>query len=278
MIEDQSALLTALDASAGRAQAAAAFPDSLDPRDVDDIATQVGNLYMHSKDRVMTRLLRETGVWEEAEMAFLRATLKPGHTFLDIGANIGYFTVFASELVGPTGRVIAVEPERRNLSLLRANLWRRRCSNATVLPIAAFAETGFVPLRRDEKNRGNHRVGLAGRATELVPCARLEDVLGDLHIDVVKVDAQGSDHDAIAGLARTPGSQTILSEFWFEGIEQRGLDPASVAHGYEQLGFELALLSEHGVAHPASRADVVDAARRSGVEYVNVVLHRDQRS
>jgi FkbM family methyltransferase len=269
-----SAEALAFDTAIGQ-RAASSFPQQLVPSSVTDIATEVGRLYMHAGDRVMTPLIRETGQWEPGETAFLRRTLKEGHTFVDVGANVGYFSVLASALVGPMGRVVAVEPEQRNLALLKANLWRNRCGNAIVLPIAAHRETGFLPLRPDEKNRGNHQVGRTRGASALVPCARLDDLLASLRIDAIKVDTQGTDHDVIAGLSalvRPSTRTTIMCEFWIDGMEQRGLDPSEVAGEYKQLGFELALLTDTGEEHRASPAEIVAAARDSGVKYVNVVL------
>jgi FkbM family methyltransferase len=256
-------------------RAASSFPDPLRPSTVTDVDTEVGRLYVHAKDRVITRILRDTGSWEEAETLFLRRTLKEGHTFVDVGANVGYFSVLGSSLVGTGGRVVAVEPEQRNLSLLKANLWRNRCANAVVLPIAASRDTGFLPIRLDEKNRGNHQVGRSGRAKALVPCGRLDDLLAGLRIDVVKVDTQGSDHDVIAGLSehfRLGTRLTVMCEFWIEGMTDRDADPRRVAEEYEELGFELTLLSERGEPHPVSPAEVVSAACATPVRYVNLVL------
>ena len=251
-----------------------AFPEPLNPAFVTTAETVVGDLFLHSRNKIMTPIIRETGKWEEMEMKFLRSVLKPGHTFLDVGANIGYFSIFASAIVGSGGRVVAVEPEQRNLQLLRANVWRNRCNNTIVLPVAAYRETGFLPMRRDEKNRGNHQVGRSGKAHELVPCARLEDLLGPLEIDVVKVDTQGTDHDAIAGLgfatdasARRP---TVLCEFWPQGMDDRGVAPSQVLEMYMDMGFQLSLLTSDGRAHPTGPAEIESTARAS--KYVNLVL------
>ncbi len=256
-------------------RATSAFPEPLPPDTTSDVSTEIGDLFMHAADRVMTPFIREHGFWEAAEAAFLRRILKPGHTFLDIGANVGYFSVLASPLVGQSGRVVAVEPEQRNLALLKANLWRNGCGNAVVLPIAAHRHTGFLPLRLDEENRGDHQVGWREGASVLVPCARLDDLLGDLPVDVIKIDTQGVDHDVIAGLSgllTRATRPTILCEFWLEGMERRGVDPWQVAVGYQELGFALALLRDELGEHPASAAEVVEAAAAEAGRYVNVVL------
>lgn len=253
------------------------FPDPLSSQLLSDVAAVGGRLYMHATDAVMTPFIREHGIWEADETAFIESVLRPGSTFVDVGANIGYFSVLASALVGPEGRVFAVEPEQRNVALLRANLWRNQCGNAVVLPVAAYRERGFLPLRLNEENRGDHQIGWENAASALVPCARLDDLLTGVPVDFVKIDTQGVDHDVIAGLSGLVDehpSLTVMCEFWLEGMAERQIDPHEVATGYERLGFDLALLGEGGALRRASPGDVVAAAGSEPGQYVNVVLRR----
>jgi FkbM family methyltransferase len=258
-------------------RAASSFPEPLAPDLVADLPSELGPLYMHADDRVMTPFLQTHGFWEASETRFLRATLHEGATFLDVGANIGYFSVLGSKLVGAAGRVFAVEPERRNLALLKANLWRHGCDNSVVLPIAAHRQRGFLPLRLNEENRGDHQVGWGEQAAALVPCARLDELLAGVTVDVAKVDTQGVDHDVIDGLSGLFGSErpaTIMCEFWLEGMAHRDIDPNEVLRGYQGLGFELGLLEDDGSVVSASPSEIVAAAAAWAGLYVNVVLRR----
>jgi len=258
-------------------RAASSFPETLAPELVLDLPTELGPLYMHADDRVMTPFIQTHGFWEQSETRFLRLALRQGGTFLDVGANTGYFSVLGSKLVGEAGRVFAVEPERRNVALLKANLWRHGCDNSVILPIAAHRQRGFLPLRLNEENRGDHQVGLRDGADELVPCARLDELLAGVPVDVAKIDTQGVDHDVIDGLSGlfAPGRPaTIICEFWLEGMEHRAVDPDEVLHGYQRLGFELGLLNEDGSVHSASPPEIVAAASAWSGLYVNVVLRR----
>jgi predicted O-methyltransferase YrrM len=71
---------------------------------------------VHRADEVIRPALEADGRWEPAECAFLRAHLRRGAAFLDVGANIGYMTVLGARACGPDGRVIAIEPEPRNVA------------------------------------------------------------------------------------------------------------------------------------------------------------------
>ena len=192
---------------------------------------------------------------------------------MDVGANVGYMSVLGSQLVGERGSVIAVEPEERNLRLLRANLWRNECANAVVLPVAAGSAYRFLPLAFNESNRGDHQAGGPGAVDRLVPSAPLDAFLADRSVDVIKVDTQGYDHEVIAGLNRTIAAQrpTILCEFWVEGMRARSIDPLQVAQAYGR-DFVLRLLGDDGELTEVDPDGLVSAAESLPRLYVNAVL------
>ena len=78
------------------------------PPPVIEVDTQVGSLLAHRDDEVITANLIRWGVWEARETEFLRTVLRPGDTFVDVGANIGYFSVLAAGCIGRSGYVIAI--------------------------------------------------------------------------------------------------------------------------------------------------------------------------
>lgn len=260
-----------IDALAGSALAAGA---------VVEVSTDVGPLLMHADDEVMTPAIRAAGVWEQEEAAWLRRVVTPGATVLDVGANVGYFTLLVAQIAGPGGAVVAVEPEARNVAVLRANLWSHGLDDVVVLPIAGWSRRTLLPLALSEANRGDHQVRPDGVdvAARLVPAAALDDLLGEYAtVDVVKVDTQGVDHEVIAGMRRTLDRSTdpqVLVEYWLEGMEERGIDPRSVLAGYRSLGFELALLGNEGETKSATDDEVIAACEAWHGRFVNLVLRR----
>ena len=76
------------------------------------------------------------------ETALVRALLRPGHTFVDVGANWGYFTLLGAHLVGPHGRVVAFEPDPRLFRTLAWNLRANALSRVRALPLAAADRAG----------------------------------------------------------------------------------------------------------------------------------------
>jgi FkbM family methyltransferase len=193
--------------------------------------------------------------------------------FLDVGANIGYMTLLGARACGPSGRVIAIEPEARNLSLLQANLWRNRLG-ATVLPAAAYSRHGFLHLVLNERNPGDHQVHQGG-GEALVPCVRLDEHLGDTHVDVAKIDTQGTDNEVVAGMAglvRHNPAIIMLAEFWLEGMEQRGVEALAVLRDYRSAGYRLGLLGAGGKAQDATDSEITARCESWPGRYVNLVL------
>ncbi len=163
-------------------------------------------LYVHhQQDRVVSRRIREEGVWEPYETALLMNFLQPGHVFVDVGANIGYFPVIAASLVGDEGAVFAFEPDPRNFELLRANLRLNGCQSRVHCVAAGLAETdGPGRLFLSEDNAGDHQIFAAGSGRDSLPIRLLRgsDYLrGRLRrLDLLKVDVQGAEYAVMVGL------------------------------------------------------------------------------
>ena len=241
-----------------------------------EVDTVIGRLLAHRDDEVITASLLRWNVWEPAETHFLRSVLRPGDTFVDVGANIGYFSVLGAACVGDDGTVIAVEPEARNAELLRANLARHGRSAATVLEVAAYSTTGWMRLTLREANRGDHRLSPTGTTGPVVRSVRLDDVLPDV-VHAIKIDTQGFDHDVLAGSARTVAANPdllVVAELSLRELEGRGIDPGSVLAGYGELGFCLAVLDDSGVPRQVDAADLLSECAARALDEVTLILRR----
>ncbi len=133
---------------------------------------------------------------EEAGSRFARAYLRPGDTFVDIGANIGRYTVPASRIVGPNGRVIALEPTSSTCKALRENVELNAIRNTTVLQMAVSSINGTVDFW--EYPGASTLNGMHVRANKSARKISVESRTGvgiaDLaggRIDLLKVDTEG---------------------------------------------------------------------------------------
>jgi len=115
------------------------------------------------------------GSFEPNEFAFLERVLKPGMVFVDVGANDGYYTLFAARRVGTSGRVVAAEPSSRERAHLQRNLGRNGLDNVTVVPAAIGASSGLADLHLAHGVHAGHNT-LGSFAHDDVVRASLERV------------------------------------------------------------------------------------------------------
>ncbi|WP_051531315.1 FkbM family methyltransferase [Sphingomonas sp. URHD0057] len=150
---------------------------------------------------------------ERAVVAAFRTHLKSGSTFIDAGANIGFFTILAARLVGPAGRVIAIEMMPDTAVQLRANVDRNGLSNVTIVEHALSNRSGeevVATMPEDQFARASIAgATIRGGRQVRVRTKTLDDLLAGFpeEIDLIKMDLEGAEAMAIEGagevLART---------------------------------------------------------------------------
>ena len=158
------------------------------------------------RDRIQ-RQMYYLGWYEREESHWLLSELRPGDTFFDVGAHIGYHTLLASTRVGIHGRVHAFEPYTLNYDDLCTNLRVNQCLNATAINRAVSDATGPTRFRQPETDgeRGWGALdGSAGSSVQ-VPAISLDDYVleqGIKRVDGVKVDVEGAEGLVLNGMER----------------------------------------------------------------------------
>jgi len=128
--------------------------------------------------------------------------LQPGAVIVDIGANIGYYTLLAASHIGNTGKVIAFEPSVENCALLRRSLQANHFENV-VLHNVAVADTASVVGFRMHDSNGYIIPEHASTHAIQVPTVTLDHVLQDEpRIDLIKMDIEGAEGRALQGMHR----------------------------------------------------------------------------
>jgi FkbM family methyltransferase len=206
------------------------------------------------------------GCYEPFETDLVAAHVKKGDVVLDIGANIGYYTLLFARQVGETGRVFAFEPDPVNFSLLKRNVQRNGYRNVELIQKAVAAQTGTLPLYLSDDNRGDHRVydSHDGRPSIEIEAVSLDDFFKDFggRIDFIKMDIQGAEGGALrgmAGLLRKHSSVKLLTEFWPVGLHRSGLGAAQFIRMIQQHDFEMYHVNEE--AKRLEPADVLQLTR-----------------
>jgi FkbM family methyltransferase len=143
-------------------------------------------------------------VIEAGPVGHLQHLVSPGSMVIDVGANVGFFTRRFARWVGPTGRVLALEPEPHNLSRLRVRLLRDGLSDIVeTIEAAATEQAGTALLDLNPDNPADHRLGQSGLPVACVTVDELVARHGGRPLSLIKIDVQGSEHRVIAGASKT---------------------------------------------------------------------------
>jgi FkbM family methyltransferase len=170
------------------------------------ISTSEFQMFVYADDVGFGRNFASSGVYEPHVTSVIRKLLQAGSSFLDIGGNAGYYSLLASRLVGPQGRVFTFEPLPANVKLLVASLGKNEMQNVSVFPCAAVTTPGVVAL---DNSASNGNISELKRdiqflaSTKVVCGARIDDFLGGQMVNVVKIDVEGAEYLALKGAEGT---------------------------------------------------------------------------
>lgn len=178
---------------------------------------------------------------DRQERRLFATLIKPGMVVVDVGANIGIYTRFFCDLVGPSGQVHAFEPAPDNYSKLNANIAGR--PNAIVNHAAVGAEVGTIKLFVSPDLNVDHRTFDSGdgRATIDVSLVSLDDYFPVAQrIDFIKIDVQGYELSVLKGAQRILTENrdiAVFLEFWPYGLAKASVDPVELIEFLRSLGF-----------------------------------------
>ncbi len=179
-------------------------------------------MFVHDRnDAFISKSIIEDGIWEEQETSILLALLKPGHVFVDVGANLGYFSLIASLLVAEQGSVVAFEPEAENFRLLKMNCELNELANVHCVNAALGHENAEGSLFLSESNMGDHSIspGDERQQRQDIAIVNGSELLLNLQnrVDVIKIDTQGYEYEVLLGLQEVIEASipdlTIIIEF-----------------------------------------------------------------
>lgn len=189
------------------------------------------------------------GIWEPDLTHYINRRLEKGGTFIDIGANVGYFSLLASNIVGRDGRVVAVEASPRIFRMLNENIDRSHATNIRTVNVAASLEPGELKVYSGPDKNLGLTTTVKGRgfpAEVTVDALPLADILADEEIStasIVKIDVEGGEGDVLAGmvefLQRCPEDVEILVELSPEWWDDPDPLPVDVLKPIVDLGFNV---------------------------------------
>jgi FkbM family methyltransferase len=227
----------------------------------------------------MSLCLYVAGTYEPNEFMFLGQVLRPGMTFIDVGANDGLYTLFASSRVGVTGRVVALEPSSREFARLQRNLRLNGLTNVAALRQAASDRSGVASLRLAEfgheglNTLGEFAYSIEQQASEEVSLITLDSLIASQNlsrVDFLKMDVEGGELNALKGAQSVLATHKplILIEIVEAALKHQGASRDSVLDFLQSFGYRFLIFGPNGRPEPVSAVTV---------DGVNIVaMHRER--
>ncbi len=189
--------------------------------------------------------------FEWQERRFLAAFLRPDDIFVDVGANIGLFTVIAAHRVGPGGHVFAFEPSPRAFERLRENVGLNGTGNVSCFPLALSDRSGTTTLQvslqgYDAWNSLARPIAGEAFAAQRVPCASWDEFAREHRligrVAMMKIDVEGWESRVLEGgrqSLRQPDAPVLQVEFTDAVSQAAGSSCARVYRMLEELGYQM---------------------------------------
>lgn len=212
----------------------------------------------------------------EADAAFVQAFIKPGMNVIDIGANIGFYSVMMAKLIGPGGINYAFEAATETTDKLNRNIEENDLSNVTVFNVALSDHSEQRTLYHAQ-DRGRNSFGPEENvvATETVQCRRLDDLMdSNATIDFIKIDVEGAELLVLRGaedlLRRSPHAP-ILCEFNASKARSVGFSLKQLAAFFNTRGYDI-------YQYQLNDGMLVPVAEPAGFHGNIIAVHRDHTS
>lgn len=253
--------------------------------DADHVLVDLGThkIFVSPADTVVGRHIYETKTYEPNVTAAITKATASGMCFVDVGANIGYFTMLASRLVGKGGKVIAFEPFQYNVKLLYLSARANGFDNIEIYPFAVADRQGLIAYDNMASNGVISEIENSLNSvlsTTLVYSVSLDGILQHLdRLDVLKIDVEGAEYMVLKGahdlLKRF--RPIIFSEFsppFLQALSQ------VTAETYLQLllvdsGYSISVLGSNGDTINCGRdlGKVVEYFNNSGSDHIDVAAY-----
>lgn len=213
-------------------------------------------MIVDTRDLFVSSLLLRDLAYEEFETALFKRAIHPGSVVVDVGAQIGYYSVLAASICGDSGQVLSFEPDSHNFGLLAANLHINGFKTATATNKAVTDKAESRQFFIDNYNLGKHSLALSNvtsidrdAKSSFTETVALDVFLAERQqdrVDVLKVDAEGAEGLVIRGCQRTleRNSAVLFIELWPFGQRNLGTDPREMLLSLKSLGYDAYLIDE----------------------------------
>ena len=186
-------------------------------------------------------------IWERRETLTVKKYVKKGDMAIDIGANIGYYTLLFAQLVGPNGKVYAYEPDPINFVILKKNIEINNYKNVVLIQKAVSNSSTMTKLYLSKDRTGNRIFDSTndGMSDYIeIETIKLDDFFKNKNekINFIKMDVEGTEILILQGMSDFLHKQDnlkIMTEFYPKLIKKLGAEPAEYLKLLSESGFKI---------------------------------------
>ena len=195
--------------------------------------TVYGDYFLLNEISWVDKNIKDFSVWEPESTSVIKNLVKPGDVVLDIGANIGYYTVIMSKIVGKTGKVLAFEPTKHFFDVLQSTVEINNLTNVQLYDFGISDNNSESEISIGEHSATIHwlkdseRNGGIPISVEQIILKRLDDIISSMNIDkldFIKIDVDGHEPAFLDGAWETLNKYkpTILMEIDHQHYRKAG--------------------------------------------------------
>ena len=190
------------------------------------------------------------GVYGELDTKIIREEIHEGDIVIDVGANIGYYTLIFAQLVGSSGKVFAFEPEPKNFEILKKNIEINNYQNIVAEQKIVSDKSGIVKLFIAEHGIVGHRINQEKSSQKFIEVESiiLDNYIKKLNLDnkinFIKIDVEGSEPKVLEGtkeIIQKSNQLKIFTEFNREVVKEYGIEPKEMIDLFYRNGFKIYL-------------------------------------
>ena len=228
--------------------------------------------------------LHKNKIWEPFETSLFIEIINKKEYFVDVGANIGYYSLLSSKLLKSGGMVYSFEPESKNIEIFKENIKANKVQNVVLFENACSNNDDPIYLTLSRNNLGDHRVSKNKNpeSKNIMPVV-LDDVYKKFRFipDLVKIDTQGYEFNILSGsqslLSQSNTKTIFIIEFWPKGLQDQNYSLSKLVNLINKKYFSFfALFEENKTIFNISVDHLLDWSKTimspSTDRYMNIIF------
>ena len=219
-------------------------------QDVEYINVQNAQVAIDKMDTSVSMLIRRKE-YEPHLLAFYSQRLKPGMVVIDIGANVGLYSMLAAKKVGKRGKVFSFDPNSENCRLILLGIHKNEFKNVSVFPFALGNRTGHVLFSTHIGSNGglisDSYDSLLNPSCVIKPIVRLDDIVTE-KVDLIKIDVEGAEGLVVEGAKGLIEKYRpiVTSEFSLEMLSRvSNISGKDYLQGFKDMNYSLFIIDKN---------------------------------